>query len=78
MRIIFGITLLFGSILYLSSCGNAKMDDTAFNNMVKDSWQKRKVIVMDSMNRACADQMQNKLTAAVDSVLIKRGIDTSN
>jgi len=53
------------------------MDEVAFNNMVKDSFQKRKVIVMDSMNRACADRMQNNLSAAVDSVLINRGIDIS-
>ncbi len=78
MRILFITALLFGGMLALSSCGNAKMDNVAFNNMVKDSWQKRKVAVADSMNRVCTNRMQNQLAASVDSVLMKRGIKISN
>jgi len=77
MRILIITGLLIGGIFTLSSCGNAKMDDVAFNNMVKESWQKRKVAVADSMNRVCADRMQNQLSASVDSVLTKRGIKIS-
>jgi len=71
------LSFVVAGLLALSSCGNAKMDEVAFNNMVKDSWQKRKVMVADSMNRVCKDRMQNQLSASVDSVLTKRGIKIS-
>lgn len=77
MRILFITGLLMGGMFALSSCGNAKMDEVAFNSMVKDSWQKRKVMVADSMNRVCANRMQNQLGASVDSVLTNRGIKIS-
>jgi len=54
--------------------GNAKMDEVAFNNMVKENWQKRKVMIADSMNRVCTNRMENQLNASVDSVLTNRGI----
>lgn len=77
MRILIITGLLMAGIFTLTSCGNAKMDEVAFNNMVKDSWQKRKVAVADSMNRICANRMKTDLSASVDSVLTKRGIKIS-
>lgn len=68
------MVILAGGMLALSSCGNAKMDEVAFNNMVKENWQKRKVMIADSMNRVCTNRMENQLNASVDSVLTNRGI----
>lgn len=74
MRILIITGLLLGGMFALSSCGNAKMDEVAFNNMVKESWQNKKVAVSDSMNRICSNRMENQLNASVDSILTKRGI----
>lgn len=74
MKILIITGLLLGGICTLSSCGNAKMDEVAFNNMVKKSWQNKKIAVSDSMNHICSNRMENQLNASVDSILTKRGI----
>jgi len=61
-------------LMGLFACSSSKVDDAAFNKMVNESWQKRKVQVKDSMNRVCSNRINTEMNAAVDSVLIKRGI----
>jgi len=78
MRILITLCIFVGGVLCLSSCGNAKTDEVAFNKMVNESWQKRKIEVNDSMNRVCNNRMQKDIDAAVDSVLIQRGLKSSN
>jgi|GEM_PF-1359466 len=61
-------------LLGLFACNSSKVDDAAFNKMVNEGWQKRKVVVKDSMNSICSSRINTKMNAAVDSVLVNRGI----
>lgn len=65
-------------LMGLFACNSSKVDDAAFNKMVNESWQKRKVQVKDSMNRVCSSRINSEMNAAVDSVLVNRGIKLNN
>jgi len=65
-------------LMGLFACSGSKVDDAAFNKMVSENWQKRKVQVKDSMNRVCNNRITTDMNAAVDSVLVNRGIKLNN
>lgn len=65
-------------LMGLFACSSSTVDDAAFSKMVNEGWQKRKVQVKDSMNRVCSTKINKDMNAAVDSVLVKRGIKLNN